>query len=125
MKNLITGIACTVLLMAFVAQFAHNQVLFQQLLMVNYAVDAFQERVMTGAGVDKESVIWLKKEVGEIMECGADCVDVTIDGRQYEIRFPVTKVLASPSFWGIGAEENTAEYVILREISEREGETEP
>ena len=125
MKNLITGIACTVLLMAFVVQFAHNQVLFQQLMMVNYAVDAFQERLMAGVEGERESVIWLKKEVGEIMKCGTDHVDVTADGQQFELRFPVAKLLVSPSFWGIRAEENTAEYVILREISEREGEVEP
>ena len=103
MKHLITSIACMVLLLALLMQFVQNQVLYQNLVMVNSVVDETTS--------DQSA---LKAEISQIMGCDADAVMVREDGDFVEVKFPITHVLASPSFWGVESEENVIQHTIRR-----------
>ena len=104
MKNMITAIACVLLLMAFLVQFVQNQVLFQKLVLANAAVEQWD-------GVSEG----LEREISEIMSCSEGAVAIRQEDDEIEVRFPITSVLASPEFWGIDEAENTVSYVIRRE----------
>ena len=107
MKHLITSIACVMLLMTFLMQFAQNQVLFQKLMMVHATVDAYAQ--------EEER---LKQEISRIMDCDGAAVSVMEEEDYMEVMFPIEKVLASPDFWGVDEADNRADYVIRREKTE-------
>lgn len=115
MKNLITASACVALLMAFLVQFVHLQIIYQQIVMTNHVVDLYQERE------DKE---WLQNEVSRIMGCSRMEVEIDDVDEGYQVSFPLPNYIASPKFWGI-EDENENEnahriYVIERENHEAE-----
>ena len=110
MKNLITASACVALLMAFLVQFVHLQIIHQQILMTNHIVDLYQE---------KEDEDWLQAEISKIMGCSRTEVELVEEDEGYQIRFPLSNYIASPRFWGIEDEDANQIYVIKRNYREK------
>ncbi len=111
MKNLITASACAALLMAFLIQFVHLQVMYQQMVMTNYVVDLYQE---------KNNQEWLQDEISQIMGCNRKDVEIRRFPDGYQVRFPMKDYIASPKFWGIEEKDTNGVYVIERRLEEKE-----
>lgn len=122
MKNLLTSMACLMLLLAFVLQFTQNQLLFSRITAVDQAVNNFKEIVKQEGGVTEENEKELKKTLGEILECREE--QIKVDGSRqrvfrgqlirYQVEVPISGIIAVPLFWGIGEEENRLSYRISR-----------
>lgn len=118
MKNLITATACTMLLLAFLVEFVHSQMVFQQIMEVEYRLKLFEENLDHGTQLSNEDVIAMQRAVSDIMGCGEN--EVQIDGfqngMQYQISFPIANVFAMADFWGLDPDENRKFYVIRRKL---------
>lgn len=134
MKNLITSIACVILLMAFVVQFAHNQSLYHQIAGISHLVQTFEEQIQTDGVIDKKNQKWLCKQISMILACEEEMVTVKDIGNgaeygeriQYEVEFPIANLLAVPEFWGIETGDNHDIYTISGDViskAEKHGES--
>lgn len=110
MKNLITASACAALLMAFLIQFVHLQMTYQQIVMANHVVDVYLET---------ENQDWLQDEISQIMGCSREAVQIMDIPDGYQVRFPMTGYIASPEFWGIEEGDNDCVYVIERSVKQK------
>lgn len=120
MKNLITSIACMMLLLALILQFAQNQNLHCRLLAVNQAVSTFKEEAKQEGYISDENENWLREQLSGILSCKAEQISVSGTRKsvrqgeliEYQVKFPLTDLLISPEFWGIHETENVVTYDI-------------
>lgn len=122
MKNLITSMACIMILLVFVLQFAQNQVIHNRISAVDQAVNSFKEVVKQEGCISSENERVLKKEITEILECKSE--EIQVEGERkavfrgelihYRVEVPLTSVIAVPEFWGIDEEDNQFDYEIDR-----------
>lgn len=122
MKNLITSMACIMILLVFVLQFAQNQIMHNRISAVDQTVNSFKEVVKQEGCISKENEIMLKKELADILDCGDDAIQVE-GGRnpvfrgkliRYRVLVPVENIISVPLFWGISEEDNRFDYEIER-----------
>ena len=69
MKNLITAVGCTLLLMAVLLQFVQSQNTALRLAAVDNAVNSFRETVRQEGCVSEENEDDLKEELSGILDC--------------------------------------------------------
>lgn len=118
MKNLITATACTMLLLAFLTEFVHSQMHFQQMMEIEYHLKILEQDFDEEQQFSNKEVTTLKKEISCILGCSEDEVQVEgiANGKQYQVSFPITKVYAMGKFWGLNPHENRKVCVIRRTL---------
>lgn len=122
MKNLITSIACIMILLAFALQFTQNQILHTRITAINQAINSFKEVVKQEGKISDENEGFIKKELSKIAGCKEGEVLVNGDKKvlfrgekiRYIITVPINDIISSAKFWGIGEEENKMNYTIDR-----------
>lgn len=122
MKNLLTSVACIMILLAFVLQFTQNQVLHNRLTAIDQAGNNFKEIIKQEGCITAENEKQLKKEICRILDCPEE--DIRIKGGRervfrgglihYSIEVPVKEIISVPLFWGIREDENQISYKIHR-----------
>ena len=78
MKNLLTSVACIMILLAFVLQFTQNQVLHNRLTAIDQAGNNFKEIIKQEGCITAENEKQLKKEICRILDCPEE--DIRIKG---------------------------------------------
>lgn len=122
MKNLITAVGCTLLLMAVLLQFVQSQNTALRLAAVDNAVNSFRETVRQEGCVSEENEDDLKEELSGILDC--EPADILVDGDRipkergsfvmYEISVTVSDLVADIGFWGMDKEDSEFEYRVKR-----------
>lgn len=122
MKNLITAVGCTLLLMAVLLQFVQSQNTALRLAAVDNAVNSFRETVRQEGCVSEENEDDLKEELSGILDC--ELADILVDGDRipkergsfvmYEISVTVSDLVADIGFWGMDEEDSEFEYRVKR-----------
>ncbi len=122
MKNLITAVGCTLLLMAVLLQFVQSQNTALRLAAVDNAVNSFRETVRQEGCVSEENEDDLKEELSGILDC--EPADILVDGDRipkergsfvmYEISVTVSGLVADIGFWGMDEEDSEFEYRVKR-----------
>lgn len=122
MKNLITAVGCTLLLMAVLLQFVQSQNTALRLAAVDNAINTFRETVRQEGCVSEENEDDLKEELSEILDCKPS--DILVDGDRipkergsfvmYEISVTVSDLVADIGFWGMDEEDSEFEYRVKR-----------
>lgn len=122
MKNLITAVGCTLLLMAVLLQFVQSQNTALRLAAVDNAVNSFREIVRQEGCVSEENEDDLKEELSGILDC--EPADILVDGDRipkergsfvmYEISVTVSDLVADIGFWGMDEEDSEFEYRVKR-----------
>ena len=122
MKNLITAVGCTLLLMAVLLQFVQSQNTALRLAAVDNAVNSFRETVRQEGCVSEENEDDLKEELSGILDC--EPADILVDGDRipkergsfvmYEISVTVSGLVADIGFWGMDEENSQFEYRVKR-----------
>ena len=122
MKNLITAVGCTLLLMAVLLQFVQSQNNALRLAAVDNAVNSFRETVRQEGCVSEENEDDLKEELSGILDC--EPADILVDGDRipkergsfvmYEISVTVSGLVADIGFWGMDEEDSEFEYRLKR-----------
>ena len=122
MKNLITAVGCTLLLMAVLLQFVQSQNTALRLAAVDNAVNSFRETVRQEGCVSEENEDDLKEELSGILDC--EPADILVDGDRipkergsfvmYEISVTVSALVADIGFWGMDEEDSEFEYRVKR-----------
>ena len=122
MKNLITAVGCTLLLMAVLLQFVQSQNTALRLAAVDNAVNSFRETVRQEGCVSEENEDDLKEELSGILDCKP--ADILVDGDRipkergafvmYEISVTVSGLVADIGFWGMDEENSQFEYRVKR-----------
>lgn len=108
MKNLITSVACVLLLMAFTVQFAHNQSMYFKFVEVQNAVEEYEENIFGKHHSHKAEEENLKEQLSYILDCAKKKIHVNDNS----IKIEVDDIIALPDFWGIENEVNQMEYTI-------------
>lgn len=120
MKNLITGIACVVVLLVFVLQFGASQATHNHMTLVEKNVNAFKEVAKQEGQITTDNTEALKTALSTILECGKNEIvvggttELTPRGEKlhYTVSVPLDDIIAASSFWGITNAENNATYTI-------------
>ncbi len=122
MKNLITAVGCTLLLMAVLLQFVQSQNTALRLAAVDNAVNSFRETVRQEGCVSEENEDDLKEDLSGILDC--EPADILVDGDRipkergsfvmYEISVTVSDLVADIGFWGMDEEDSEFEYRVKR-----------
>ena len=122
MKNLITAVGCTLLLMAVLLQFVQSQNTALRLASVDNAFNSFRETVRQEGCVSEENEDELKEELSGILDC--EPADILVDGDRipkergsfvmYEISVTVSGLVADIGFWGMDEEDSEFEYRLKR-----------
>lgn len=122
MKNLITAVGCTLLLMAVLLQFVQSQNTALRLAAVDNAFNSFRETVRQEGYVSEENEDELKEELSGILDC--EPADILVDGDRipkergsfvmYEISVTVSGLVADIGFWGMDEEDSEFEYRLKR-----------
>ena len=122
MKNLITAVGCTLLLMAVLLQFVQSQNTALRLAAVDNAVNSFRETVRQEGCVSEENEDDLKEELSGILDC--EPADILVDGDRipkergsfvmYEISVTVSDMVADICFCGMDEENSQFEYRVKR-----------
>jgi hypothetical protein len=122
MKNLITAVGCTLLLMAVLLQFVQSQNTALRLAAVDNAVNSFRETVRQEGCVSEENEDDLKEELSGILDC--EPADILVNGDRipkergsfvmYEISVTVSDLVADIGFWGMDEEDSEFEYRVKR-----------
>lgn len=122
MKNLITAVGCTLLLMAVLLQFVQSQNTALRLAAVDNAINTFRETVRQEGCVSEENEDDLKEELSKILDCKPS--DILVDGDRipkergsfvmYEISVTVSDLVADIGFWGMDEEDSEFEYRVKR-----------
>lgn len=127
MKNLITIIACTLILLGFVSQFFANQMTHSRLAAIEDAIHHFQGQVRISGGLNDENVSELKNKLSNILECEEASIEVmgkegisdrgqTID---FEVIIPKKNIFLAVDLWNL-EEELKGDFSIARStVSER------
>lgn len=122
MKNLVTSMACLIILMVFVAQFTQNQVLHHHVTAIDQEVNQFREVIKQEGCITQENEGWLKGRISRILQCSEKEVEIAGDRTplalgtpvHYAVTVSIGELVAVPDFWGIREEENTMNYQIDR-----------
>ena len=121
MKQLITAIACVVLLLIFLPQFTANQASHNKMLYVENAVDTFVEEIKQEGYITTTAKQNLITQIADKVACDESAVIVSgtttgplIRGSiiEYRVEYPIKDIIATPNFWGIDENTNTANKVI-------------
>lgn len=118
MKNLITAAASLMVLLAFLLQFTHSQVLYGRLLAADQAVNSFREIVKQEGCISPENEKSLRQGLAGILDCGEE--EITVDGDRvplfrgstvsYEVEAPVKNAVTTAKFWNIDEKLNRFVY---------------
>lgn len=119
MKNLITSMACLMLLLVFVLQFTQNQVLHNRITAVDQEINRFKEVAKQEGCITMENEKDLKERVSHIVQCEETEVEVSGDRVplfrgtpiHYIITVPVEDLISAPGFWGISEKDTKLDYV--------------
>ena len=115
MKNLITMMACVMLLLTFLTEFVQSQQL---------ALRIGQAERITDFYCQVEDMEGMQRELSRVMGCGTEDIRLVMTEakrgekvvKSYRVEIPVEKILASPKFWGIDETENKGMHTLEREV---------
>lgn len=119
-KNLITTIACIMILLVFVLQFAYSQVTHNRVTSIDKAVNSFKEIAKQDGGITRENEKYLRESLLRLVNCDESKILINGTGAKtlrggkihYVISVPIENLIAVNKFWGMTEEETTATYVI-------------
>ncbi len=131
MKNLITIIGCTILLLLCLVQFTTNQSLHIKMTKIDRCIDNFKEDIRQIGYISEEAESILKEELAEIVEC--EIGEIHVSGTKsivyrlihnnsntekgkiyYNIEVPIKDVISGANIWGISAEDVDTVYKVSR-----------
>jgi len=120
MKNLITSIACVVILLVFVLQFASNQITHNHLTTVDKSVNAFKEVAKQEGYISDENSSELKDEIARTLCCNRDKISISgtdikvIRGKKihYIVEMPLENIIIGAEFLNISKDESEGKYII-------------
>jgi len=118
MKNLITAAASLMVLLAFLLQFTHSQILYGRLLAADQTVNTFRETVKQEGCISAENEKSLRQGLSGILDCGEEEIVVSGDRSplfrgsavSYEVEAPVKNAAAMAKFWNIDEKLNRFVY---------------
>ena len=125
MKDFITTIASLLILMMFVMQFAANQASYTRIMSAEYAVRELRLISENQGMISSKSVVKLRRNLADILECGQEEIDVAISGADcdvpneatqplsvsLEVKMPVYGVIGPARALGIVPEQNVREHI--------------
>lgn len=122
MKNLITSMACLMLLLVFVLQFTQNQILYNRITAVDQEINCFKEVAKQEGCISIKNEQNLKEKLCRIVKCKE--TDVNISGDRvplfrgtsihYIVRIPIEGIITAWRFWGIEEKDTKMDYVTDR-----------
>ncbi len=132
MKNLITIVASTILLLLCLVQFTTNQALHIKMTKIDRCIDNFKEDIRQTGYISEKVENTLKEEIALIAEC--DASDVKVSGTSnivyrvinhndsfrekgkiyYNIEVPIKNVISGAHIWGINEEDTNSIYRVER-----------
>ena len=118
MKQLITAIACIIILMAMVVQYGQEQVNHAKISYVQKAIHNSKEIAKQDGYFTEDNIANLKSSIASVVGCSAD--DVIVDAPDitervtrgqtinYKVTVPLKGYFAAANFWKLSDDENTA-----------------
>ena len=124
MKNLITAVACIMLLLSLLLQFSYNQLFFNRIMILERKADTIKNVVKQKGCLPEEEVSNIQKDMSLILECSRE--DIRIRGDEtpvskgnvitYEIEVPIGKLIVSPFFIKDSDENKIKKYQCTRYV---------
>ena len=115
MKNIITGIACFLVLSVFIVQFTSNQVTHSRMLFVETQVNSAMEEAKEEGCITAEISQNLKEAISNKVKCSA--ADIRITGTtspvrrgekiEYSVIYPLKGVIGAGNILGLSEQENS------------------
>jgi len=120
MKNIITGIACFLVLSVFIVQFTSNQVTHSKMLYVETQVMAALEEAKEEGCITSSISLKLKDSIASKVKCNASDVMVTgtttpvLRGEEisYSISYPLKGVIGASNILGLSEQENSVLHTL-------------
>ena len=120
MKNIITGIACFIVLSVFIVQFTSNQVTHSRMLFVETQVNSAMEEAKEEGCITAEISQNLKETISNKVKCSA--ADIRITGTEnpvrrgekieYSVVYPLKGVIGAGNILGLSEQENTLRHTL-------------
>lgn len=109
MKNLITVIACTLILLGFVSQFFANQMTHSRMAAIESEVYTFQGQVRRDGGLNYANTMDLKRRLAHILKCDTSKIDVNGSMAAmprgypifFEVSIPKKEVFVAVKLWNL------------------------
>lgn len=125
MKNLITGIACLLLLLAVLTEFTHSQILYSRVMEADRTVNCFRETVRMEGYVSEHSKKWVREELAEILKCRPEEIAVSGTAQpeeqgsliSYSISAPMGEGLAMAGFWDVDEDGMQLGYQVRQYVT--------
>ncbi|MEG0157137.1 MAG: hypothetical protein RR661_05760 [Anaerovoracaceae bacterium] len=121
MKNLITTVACLIILLVIMLQFSVNQATNAHLTAADKAVAGFNQEIRIEGGISEEKQSALQEKMAKILGCKAEEVKLTGKGEgalvpgpgevprgefiYYTLSIPLKDVIAAAEFWNLADTE--------------------
>ena len=110
MKNLITIIACTVILLGFVSQFFANQITHTRLSAIENIINGFQGEVRLDGGLNDDNISNVKARLADVLECdrekfrvvGSEGVKKRGEMIAFTVMIPKKDVIVAVDLWHLG-----------------------
>lgn len=106
MKNLITSIACIMILLAFILQFSQNQLLYNRMMFIDREADLLKVSVKQEGCPGGKAADEAKERICRFLSCDKD--EVIIEGARepapkgeiitYAVKVPLGEIIVSPFF---------------------------
>jgi len=119
-KNIITGVACLLLLSVFMVQFTSNQVTHSKMLYVETQVNTAVEEAKQEGCFTSSIVSSLKSKIAAKTGCSEAEVIITASNTpvvrgseiSYSVSYPLKGVIGASTLLGINAAQNTVTHTL-------------
>ena len=120
MKNIITGIACFLVLSVFIVQFTSNQVSHSKMLYVETQVNAALEEAKEEGCLTNSIVQNLKEKIAGKVKCNASEIVIlgttkpVLRGEEisYSVSYPLKGVIGASNILGLTDQENSLTHTL-------------
>lgn len=120
MKNIITGVACFIVLAVFMVQFTANEVTHSKMLFVENKINASMEEAKQEGCITTAIESALKADIAAKVKCNQS--EVVIAGTKtavlrgekitYSVTYPLKGVIGARSILGVTDDQATLDHVI-------------
>lgn len=127
MKSFIVAAGLIILLMFFPVQYALQQVNHNYMTHIDQIVNKAAQQARRDGYFTPENIQWIKDEISQLMHINTDEISITatttpkyrfvgfdaVESIHYDVRVPIKRLIAMPSFWGIDDIDNRLEYPVI------------
>lgn len=115
MKNLITAIACVLILCIFIMQLVTNQVTQTKMMTIEEAINAFTETAKQDGCLTPSNIAQLKRTIAKQAGCDEEFVIVTGTTSpvkrgefiNYNVQYPIKNAIGGANVLGVSEAEST------------------